>query len=223
MSRGRGGRFPRGRSDVHAPRSSSEIFTLRGPGGVVIPPIVPRRRPMAPPAAPDAWFPTGGAAGSIGRPATHGTEQGGRDPLGDGHVVGAARVAERDAGPDAGHDPVRAGEQHLDDAQRNRARSRRRRPGRRRAGVTAVPDFGVDLGPELEAAMAEHRREVEAIAAGPWPPGFADTIAALEAAGDRLPRAERLLDDASAARSTPEIRALDAELRPRLAAHRDAV
>jgi len=90
-------------------------------------------------------------------------------------------------------------------------------------GSVTDPDFGADLGPELETAMAAHRREVEAIAAGPWPPGFADTIAALEASGDRLHRAERLLDDASAARSTPEIRALDAELRPRMAAHRDAV
>src|SRR3954471_21179015 len=42
MLRGRGGRLPvRGRSEVHAPRSSSEIFTLRGPGGVDIPPSCP--------------------------------------------------------------------------------------------------------------------------------------------------------------------------------------
>jgi len=46
--------------------------------------------------------------------------------------------------------------------------------------------FGADLGPELEAAMAEHRAEVEAIANAPWPPSFEDTIAALERAGQRL-------------------------------------
>ena len=86
-----------------------------------------------------------------------------------------------------------------------------------------TPDFDVDLGPELEAAMAEHREEVEAIASGPWPPAFADTIAALELAGQRLALAERLLDDAGAARSTPAIRELEPLLRPRLAAHRDAV
>ena len=85
------------------------------------------------------------------------------------------------------------------------------------------PDFDVDLEPELVAAMAEHREEVEAIATGPWPPTFADTIAALERAGERLYLAERLLDDASLARSTAAIRALDAKIRPRLAAHRDAV
>jgi peptidyl-dipeptidase Dcp len=90
------------------------------------------------------------------------------------------------------------------------------------AAVTEA-DFGIDLESELEAAIAEHRAEVEAIAAGPWPPAFDDTIGALEASGDRLLRAERLLEDASSTRSTPEIRALDARMRPRLADHRDAV
>jgi peptidyl-dipeptidase Dcp len=85
------------------------------------------------------------------------------------------------------------------------------------------PDFGLDLGPELEAGMAEHRAEIEAIAAGPWPPTFADTIDALERAGGRLHLAERLLADMSGARSTPAVRALEAEMMPRLAAHRDAV
>ncbi|MDQ1500812.1 MAG: peptidyl-dipeptidase Dcp [Actinomycetota bacterium] len=86
-----------------------------------------------------------------------------------------------------------------------------------------LPDFGVDLGPELEAGMAEHRAEIEAIAAGPWPPTFADTIDALERAGGRLHLAERLLSDASGSRSSPSVRALEAEMLPRLAAHRDAV
>ena len=86
-----------------------------------------------------------------------------------------------------------------------------------------APDFDVDLGPELDAAMAEHRAAVEAIATGPWPPSFEDTIAALERAGRRLHRAEELLDDAATARSTPAIQALEADVLPRLAAHRDAI
>ncbi len=86
-----------------------------------------------------------------------------------------------------------------------------------------LPDFDIDLGPELEAAMAEHRAEVEAIATGPWPPTFADTIEALERAGGRLHLAERLFTDTSGARSTPAVRALEAEMLPRLAAHRDAI
>src|SRR4051794_34018122 len=91
-----------------------------------------------------------------------------------------------------------------------------------RPPVTALA-FDVALGPELEAAMAEHRAEVDAIAAGPWPPAFEDTIAALERAGQRLHLAERLFSDASGTRSTPELRALEAELLPRLAAHHDAI
>src|SRR4051794_18128962 len=83
--------------------------------------------------------------------------------------------------------------------------------------------FDVELGPELEAAMAEHRAEVDAIAGGPWPPTFEDTIAALEASGARLHVAERLLSYRASACSTPDIRALEAEMQPRLAAHADTV
>jgi peptidyl-dipeptidase Dcp len=86
-----------------------------------------------------------------------------------------------------------------------------------------LPDFDADLRTGLEAGMVEHRAEIEAIAGAPWPPTFADTVEALERAGQRLHLAERLLDDTSWARSTPEVRALEAELRPRLAAHHDAV
>jgi peptidyl-dipeptidase Dcp len=91
------------------------------------------------------------------------------------------------------------------------------------AAADGRPAFDAGLGPELEAAMAEHRAEVEAIADGPWPPAFEDTIAALERAGQRLHVAERVFGDASSARSTPEIRALEAEMLPRLAAHHDAI
>jgi len=87
----------------------------------------------------------------------------------------------------------------------------------------AVPDFGLDLGPELEAGMAEHRAAINSIAAGPWPPTFADTIEALERAGGRLHLAERMMQDTSYSRSTPAVQVLEAEMLPRLAAHRDAV
>ena len=86
-----------------------------------------------------------------------------------------------------------------------------------------LPDFDADLRAELEAGMAEHRAEVEAVAAGPWPPTFGDTIEALERAGQRLHLAERLFLDTVTARSTPAVRALEADMLPRLAAHRDAV
>src|SRR5690242_19915612 len=89
--------------------------------------------------------------------------------------------------------------------------------------VTTGPDFDVDFGPELDAAMAEHLAAVEAIATGPWPPTFEDTIVALERAGRRLHRAEWLLDDAASARATPAVQALEADVLPRMAAHHDAV
>src|ERR1700754_3101968 len=69
------------------------------------------------------------------------------------------------------------------------------------------PDFDVDLGEEIEAAMAEHLAAVDVIATGPWPPSFEDTVAALERAGRRVHRAEQLLDDAAVARSTAAIQA----------------
>ena len=86
-----------------------------------------------------------------------------------------------------------------------------------------LPDFRVDLRAELDAGMAEHRAQIEAIATGPWPPTFADTIEALERAGQRLHLAERLFTDTSGSRSTPAVRALEAEMLPRLAAHRDDI
>ena len=85
------------------------------------------------------------------------------------------------------------------------------------------PDFDLDLAAELDAGMAEHRAEIEAIARGPWPPAFADTVEALERAGGRLHLAERLFEDTGGTRSTPAMRTLEAEMLPRLAAHRDAV
>src|SRR3954470_11946183 len=83
--------------------------------------------------------------------------------------------------------------------------------------------FDLELGSELEAAMAEHRAEVDAVALGPWPPGFDDTIAALERSGGRLHFAEQLLGYLTSAASTPELRDLEAAMLPLLAAHWDAV
>src|SRR5262245_8980256 len=90
-------------------------------------------------------------------------------------------------------------------------------------GARDRPRFDAGLGPALEAGMAEHRAEVAAIAEGPWPPTFEDTIASLELAGQRLHVAERVFGAAAVARATPETRALEATMLPRLSAHRDAI
>ena len=63
--------------------------------------------------------------------------------------------------------------------------------------------FDVQLGPELEVAMAEHRAEVDAIADGAWPPAFKDTIAALERSGQRLHVAERVFGATRRPRGRP--------------------
>jgi peptidyl-dipeptidase Dcp len=79
------------------------------------------------------------------------------------------------------------------------------------------------LQPALAAGMAEQREEVEAIVAAPWPPAFADTVEALERSGRLLDRATRVFFHLAGGHSTPALRALEQEMMPRLAAHRDAI
>ncbi|MDN3479717.1 M3 family metallopeptidase [Curtobacterium sp. APC 4022] len=71
--------------------------------------------------------------------------------------------------------------------------------------------------------MAEHRAEVEAIATDPEPPTFENTLVALERAGQLLQRVEMVFSTVTSADSTDELRDLEAELSPLLAAHRDAI
>jgi peptidyl-dipeptidase Dcp len=89
------------------------------------------------------------------------------------------------------------------------------------------PDFAVidfeHLGPALTTGMAEQREEVEAIAAAPWPPTFADTIEAFERSGQLLERAGAVFWAFIAGQSTPALRELEKEFMPRYAAHRDAI
>ncbi|HVL21882.1 MAG TPA: M3 family metallopeptidase [Amaricoccus sp.] len=75
------------------------------------------------------------------------------------------------------------------------------------------------FAPAFEAALAEGRQNIDAIAANPEPPSFANTVAALE-------RAERTLDGVAAvffnlagAHTSDAIEALQRDLSPRLAAH----
>jgi len=77
--------------------------------------------------------------------------------------------------------------------------------------------------PAFGAGMAEHRAEVEAIATDPEPPTFENTLVALERAGQLLQRVEMVFSTVTSADSTDELRDLEAELSPLLAAHRDAI
>ncbi len=77
--------------------------------------------------------------------------------------------------------------------------------------------------PAIEHAMAEHRAQVEAIAADPSEPTPENTLVALERAGRMLHRVLVAFFNQSSADSTPEIDALEETLAPQLAAHLDAI
>ncbi|HKY33496.1 MAG TPA: M3 family metallopeptidase [Candidatus Polarisedimenticolia bacterium] len=79
------------------------------------------------------------------------------------------------------------------------------------------------LKPALESAMAGHLRELEAIAADPAPATFENTIAAMERSGRTMSRVSAYYGLWSANLSTPEFRAVQTEMSPRLAEYRSAI
>ena len=77
--------------------------------------------------------------------------------------------------------------------------------------------------PAVEAGMAAQRAEVEDIATDPSPPTEANTLEALERSGRLLHRTMLELANRTSAHTSPELDAIEAEVAPRLAAHRDAI
>ncbi len=77
--------------------------------------------------------------------------------------------------------------------------------------------------PALEAAMAEKRAEVAAIANNPAPATFANTLEALEASGPALTRVGRLLSVYTSTLNTPAMREVQTWASPKLAALRDEI
>ncbi len=76
-----------------------------------------------------------------------------------------------------------------------------------------------DFLPAFETALAEHSAEIEAIATNPDAPTFENTMLALETSGDALGRVSRVFFNLSSSASNDEIRAIQREMSPRLAAH----
>ena len=76
-----------------------------------------------------------------------------------------------------------------------------------------------DFAPALDAALAAHRDEIAAIAANPDPATFANTIAALEAAGRGLDRVLSVFFTVAGADSNPKREELQRAFSPKLAAH----
>jgi peptidyl-dipeptidase Dcp len=77
--------------------------------------------------------------------------------------------------------------------------------------------------PAIEAGMREELKEVDAIAASSEKPTFDNTVVALERTGRLLDRAERTFSNLNAADTNPTRQKIDAEMAPKLAAHRDAI
>jgi peptidyl-dipeptidase Dcp len=78
-----------------------------------------------------------------------------------------------------------------------------------------------DLKPALEAAMKAERAEIDAIADNRAAPTFDNTIAALERSGAMMNRVQTFYGIWSGTLSTPEIRAIETEMEPKLSAHSD--
>jgi peptidyl-dipeptidase Dcp len=80
-----------------------------------------------------------------------------------------------------------------------------------------------DYEPALDAAMAAERAAFEAIAGDPIPATFANTIEAMERAGEPLRRLTNLFQFIAQANTSPELQAAQASVMPKLAAHEDAI
>ncbi|MCV6584795.1 MAG: M3 family metallopeptidase [Marinibacterium sp.] len=76
-----------------------------------------------------------------------------------------------------------------------------------------------DFEPALDAALAEHQAEIAAIAECAEPPSFANTVAAMEAAGEALSKVLSVFFTVAGADSNPEREDLQRRFSPRLAAH----
>ncbi|MEQ6250593.1 M3 family metallopeptidase [Sulfitobacter sp. HNIBRBA3233] len=76
-----------------------------------------------------------------------------------------------------------------------------------------------DFAPALDAALAAHNAEIEAIATNPDAPDFANTVEALEAAGQSLDRVLGTFFTVAGADSNPAREALQRDFSPKLSAH----
>jgi peptidyl-dipeptidase Dcp len=86
-----------------------------------------------------------------------------------------------------------------------------------------VPPFDLikpeHFAPAFEVAMTEHLAEIAAIGASDAPPGFANTIEALERSGRTLARVGGVFGNLVASQGGEALEALDREMSPKLAQH----
>jgi peptidyl-dipeptidase Dcp len=75
------------------------------------------------------------------------------------------------------------------------------------------------FAPAFEHAMAEHRREIDAIAARADAPSFENTIEAFDRAGALLKRVSLTFENLTASETSPALQEAERLLAPKLAAH----
>ena len=80
-----------------------------------------------------------------------------------------------------------------------------------------------DFEPAYAQGMAEHLKEVEAIANNPEAPTFENTVVALERSGRLLERVERIFSNLAGANTNPAIQKIERAMSPKLAAHSDEI
>ncbi len=77
--------------------------------------------------------------------------------------------------------------------------------------------------PAFERGMADQLAEIAAITADPQPPTFENTLVGLERSGALLRRVGAVFENQSASDTNDVVDAVDAQISPLLAAHRDAI
>jgi len=80
-----------------------------------------------------------------------------------------------------------------------------------------------DFAPAFEQSMAEHRREIAAIASNPDKPTFDNTIVAMERAGRALNRVQMTFYNLTSANTDPQLQEVQRKMAPALAAHQDEI
>ncbi len=75
------------------------------------------------------------------------------------------------------------------------------------------------FAPAYQRALAEHDREVAAIAGNPEAPSFDNTIAALELSGQLLRKVDMVFSQLASANTNPELQAVERDMAPVVARH----
>ncbi|PZU86453.1 MAG: peptidase M3 [Shinella sp.] len=90
-------------------------------------------------------------------------------------------------------------------------------------GPNGLPRFEAvsdeDFAPAFDVALAGHDAEIDAVATNPEAPTFANTIIALEIAGDNLSRVSSLFWNRAGAHTNDTIQALEREIAPKMSRH----